>query len=297
MKQGNRRRICFEVVAPPKAWKADAVQHWTTAVARILTAHEISYLNLPEVVNEARPGRRTIAFLPKMDHVRFGELVREQRPGLTLIPHKRCRLIAKESFGHWAQEIHDKHIRHIVVVGGESHKIKYKGFSVTEAAAFIKQSIPDIQVGGITIFTRKDEAERIVAKVKSGINFFLSQLIFEIAGAKQVLLDLRRQCSKERLELPDVYVSLAPAARVRDIEFMQWLGVKFPSSVLPYLTDKDEKRAEARTFEVLERLVDDLVNFMDKENFTLGFNIGHVVYANLELSEKLVELVTSRLNA
>jgi len=296
VKQGDRRRICFEVVAPPKSWKANAVQHWTTAVARILTAHGISYLNLPEVVNETRPGKRTVPYFPKMDHVRFGELVREQQPGLTLIPHKRCGLIAKDSFARWVQEVHDKYIRHIVVVGGESHKITYKGFSVTEAAAFIKQSVPDIQVGGITIFTRKDEAERIVTKVKSGITFFLSQLIFETAPMKQVLTNLKRQCEDEELEFPDVYVSLAPAARARDIEFMQWLGVEFSPPVLSYLVNKDEKRLEERAFKVLERLLDDLFNFMDKENFDLGFNIGHVVYANLELSERLVELVTSRIN-
>lgn len=297
MKQGNRRRISFEVVAPPLAWQADAVRQWATEVASLLSKHGISSLNLPEVVNEARPGGRTVPFLPKMDHVRFGELVREKRPGLTLIPHKRCGLIAKESFARWVQKVHDKTIRHIVVVGGESHKITYKGFSVSEAAAFIKQSIPDLQVGGITIFTRKNEVERIVAKVKSGITFFLSQIIFETVGMKQVLIDLRRRCREEGLEPPDVCVSLAPAARVRDIEFMQWLGVEFPPAVLSYLTDKGEKGVEARTFEVLERLVDDLITFMDKENFDLGFNIGHVVYANLELSERLVELVTSRLNA
>jgi len=133
--------------------------------------------------------------------------------------------------------------------------------------------------------------------VKSGITFFLSQIIFETHTMKQVLMGLRRWWWDEGLEFPDVYVSLAPAARVRDIEFMQWLGVEFPPAVLSYLTDKDEKRVEVRTFEVLERLVDDLINFMDKENFDLGFNIGHVVYANLELSERLIELVTSRLNA
>ena len=66
--------------------------------------------------------------------------------------------------------------------------------------------------------------------------------------------------------------------------------------MLSYLTDKDEKKLEARTFEVLERLVDDLINFMVKEGFDLGFNIGHVVYANLELSERLVELVTIRID-
>lgn len=296
MKQNNRR-ISLEVIAPPKTWQINAVQQRTAAVARILDTHGISCLNLPEVTEETRPGRRTVPHSSKMDPVHFGELIRSRRPDVTLIPHKRSVRLPQKEFARWVQELVDKNIGHIVAVGGESHTINYPGLSVPEAAAFVKRSFPSMKVGGITIFTREDEVERIVAKVKSGITFFLSQIIFEASPMKQVLADLKRQCEDERLEFPDVFISLAPAVRIRDLEFMRWLGVQFPPTLLSFLTDKDEKRVEARTFEVLERLLDDLFNFMVEEKFSLGFNIEHVVYDNLDLSERLIELVSSRADA
>jgi 5,10-methylenetetrahydrofolate reductase len=293
----NSRRTSLEVIAPPRAWEIHVVQQWTATVARILDTHGISCLNLPEVTEEIRPGRRTVPHSSKMDHVRFGELIRSQRPGVTLIPHKRSVRLPKKQFAHWVQKVHDKHIRHIVAVGGESHTIDYPGLSVPEAAAFVKRSFPSMKVGGITIFTRKDEAERIVAKVKSGVTFFLSQIIFEASPMKQVLSDLKMRCENERLEFPDVYVSLAPAARIRDLEFMQWLGVQFPPTLLSLLANKDETRVEARTFEVLKKLIDEVVEVTAKVPSNVGVNIGHVVYDNLDLSERLIELVSSRADA
>lgn len=296
MKQ-NSRRISLEVIAPPQAWHADAVRQWATAVAALLSKHGISYLNLPEVVEETRSGRRAIPFLPKMDHVRFGELIRGRRPDVSLIPHRRSVRLPKEEFARWVQELVDKDIGHIVAVGGESHTINYPGLSVPEAAAFVKRSFPSMKVGGITIFTREDEVERIVAKVKSGITFVLSQIIFEASPMKQVLSDLKMRCENERLKFPDVFVSLAPAARIRDLEFMRWLGVQFPPTLLAFLMNKDEKRVEARTFEVLKKLIDEVVEVMAKVTSNVGFNIGHVVYDNLDLSERLIELVSSRADA
>jgi len=293
----NSRRISLEVIAPPKAWQINAVRQWTATVTRILDTHGISCLNLPEVVEETRPGRRTVPHSSKMDSVRFGELIRSRRPDVTLIPHKRSVRLPKEEFARWVQELVDKDIGHIVAVGGESHTITYPGLSVPEAAAFVKRSFPSMKVGGITIFTREDEVERIVAKMKSGITFFLSQIIFEVSLMKQVLSDLKRQCEDERLKFPDVFVSLAPAAKTRDLEFMRWLGVQFPPTLLDFLMNKDEERVEARTFEVLKKLIDEVVDFMAKVASNVGFNIGHVVYDNLDLSERLIELVSSRADA
>lgn len=296
MKQ-NKRRISLEVVAPPKTWPVNTVQQWAATVARILDTHCISCLNLPEVVEETRPGRRTVPHSSKMDPVHFGSLIRSRRPDVTLIPHKRSVRLPTKEFARWVQELVDKNIGHIVAVGGESHTINYPGLSVPEAAAFVKRGFPSMKVGGITIFTREDEVERIVAKMKSGITFFLSQIIFEASPMKQVLADLKRQCEDERLEFPDVFVSLAPAARIRDLEFMRWLGVQFPPTLLSLLTDKDEKRVEARTFEVLKKLIDEVVEVTAKVTSNVGFNIGHVVYDNLDLSERLIELVSSRADA
>jgi 5,10-methylenetetrahydrofolate reductase len=179
-------------------------------------------------------------------------------------------------------------------VGGESSAIDYPGYSVQEAAEYVRGEFPDLRLGGITIFTRSHEAERIVAKIKSGIDFFCSQIVFETANMKQVLSQLARLTREEGLKFPDVYISFTPASRIRDIEFMTWLGVEFPSAVLAYLVEQEE-RIEERAFEVVERVIGEIFDFMQKENITLGFNVEHVMYSNLELSERILGRVLERM--
>lgn len=294
---GNRSPISFEVIAPPQTWETASAKQWATKTATILQKHKVSHLNLPEVVDEARLGNRPIPYLPKMDHVRFGELIREKRPEVILIPHKRCAQTSKEAFASWVQKVDDKGIQHIVVVGGASRKITYPGWSVLEAAAYIKENAPKMKIGGITIFSRAQEPKRIVAKMKSGITFFLSQIIFATDAMKHVLTDLGKQCRDEGVDLPEVYISLAPLATSRDIEFMRWLGIEFPSAVFSHLLGRDEQGLEARIFDVLERVVDEVCSFAQEEKLSLGFNIGHVMYDNLDLAERLLELVASRIAA
>jgi len=290
----SNQKISLEVIAPPRAWEIHDVQQRATTIAGMLGTLDISCLNLPEVVEETRPGKRPIPFSPKSDHVRFGELIRAKRPDVSLIPHKRSVRLTKNQFAHWVQKIHDSRIRQIVVVGEASHTINYPGLSVPEAAAFIKRSFPGMTAGGITIFDRKDEVERIITKTKSGITFFLSQIIFETSPMKRVLSQVQKRCEEERLQFPDVVVSLAPAARMRDLEFMQWLGVQLPQPLLSLPATKEETAVEAQTFEVLKPLIDDVIDFSATISTEVGFNIGHVVYDNLGLSEKLVELVKQR---
>ena len=133
--------------------------------------------------------------------------------------------------------------------------------------------------------------------MNSGIDFFISQIIFETANLKQVALNLSKYCKEEGIKFPRIYISLSPASRCKDIEFMKWLGVEFPSAVMLHLTEGNDENVEARTFEVLERVLEELFHFMVMEQIELGFNIEHVTYTNLELAEKLVLDVKRRLNS
>ncbi|HUT97806.1 MAG TPA: hypothetical protein VM054_01865 [bacterium] len=290
--------IIFEIITPPQSWLEGKVRGWASRVARILEANSITRLNIPEVVSETRDGSRAVSFLKKMDQVRFGEMVREVSPGVALVPNKICVRVPPEKFRDWVGEVHAGGVRDLILVGGESHRIEYPGWSVPEAAAFVRENYPDVRLGGITIFTRPREADRIVAKIKAGIDFFCSQIVFETANMKQVLAQLDRRCREEGLHFPDVYVSLTPASRIRDIEFMTWLGVEFPSAVLGYLVEEEE-RIEERTFEVVERVIGEVFDFtvgdLQDTGIKLGFNVEHVMYSNLELSERILGRILGRL--
>jgi 5,10-methylenetetrahydrofolate reductase len=250
------------------------------------------------VVSESRDGNRAVSFLKKMDQVRFGEMVREVLPGVALVPNKICVRVPPPKFRDWVGEVHAGGVRDLILVGGESNRIDYPGWSVPEAASFVRENYPDVRLGGITIFTRPREADRIVAKIKAGIDFFCSQIVFETANMKQVLAQLDRRCREEGLPFPEIYVSLTPASRIRDIEFMTWLGVEFPSAVLDYLVEEEE-RIEQRTFEVVERVIDEVFDLKAKDlqdtGIKLGFNVEHVMYSNLGLSERILGRILGRL--
>ncbi len=286
--------LLFEVIPPPLEWKEEKIKIFSEKIINILKENEIKFLNIPEVVNETtREGERSVPYKEKIENVEFYLKLKDKFKFNPIINKISVRL-EKDKFEKWVDKVYRKGIRYLVIVGGESSKIKYPGYSVTEAARLIKSKYPDIKIGGITIFTRNKEPYRILEKMKAGIEFFVSQIIFETSNMKQVLLHLWRLVKLEGFKFPDIYVSLAPAKRIKDIEFMKWLGVEFPTAIHFYITEK-ERKVEERTFEVIERMLGEIFDFMKKERLKLGFNIEHVMYSNLELSEKIIKRIREKI--
>jgi 5,10-methylenetetrahydrofolate reductase len=288
-------RVIFEIITPPETWAPQKIEEWAQRVCEILTRHSLRRLNIPEVVNESRDGDRRVRYIPKMDNVAFARVLAKTCPNALPVLNKISVRIPRPEFERWVEKVYEQGVRHLIIVGGELPDYPYPGYSVTDAASWIKSSFKDMKVGGITIFTRPHEAERIAAKMNSGIDFFVSQIIYETANLKHVLIELDKILpggSSERF--PDIYVSLAPAARIRDIEFMMWLGVEIPSAILAYLA-KDDEEVEERTFEINMRVQEEIFEFISKKGYRLGFNVEHVIYTNLGLSERLLEEITERM--
>ncbi|NLI98343.1 hypothetical protein GX441_06755 [bacterium] len=291
-------RVIFEIITPPETWAPQKVDEWAQRICDILKRHSLRYLNIPEVVNETRDGDRRVRYIPKMDNVSFAKVLARTCPGAVPVLNKISVRIPRPEFEAWVQKVYEQGVRHFVIVGGELPDYPYPGYTVSEAASLIKRSFKDAKVGGITIFTRPHEAERIAAKIEAGMDFFVSQIIFETANLKHVLIELDKILPQSSLDaqarFPDIYVSLAPAARIRDIEFMMWLGVEIPSAILAYLA-KDDEEVEERTFEINMRVQEEIFEFISKKGYRLGFNVEHVIYTNLGLSERLVDEITERM--
>lgn len=283
-------KIIFELIPPPVTWDQGKIAEWVMQIREILLRQEIKYLNLPEVINETRGnGDRKVPFTPKVENLEFAGLIKDRYPETIPVLTKICVRISKEEFREWVRSVYDDGIRQVVIVGGELESAAYPGYSVVEAAQVIKEKFPDIQVGGITIFTRPGEVQRILHKIESGIDFFISQIVFETANMKHVISHLSKECALKSLPFPLIYISLSPAACIRDIEFMKWLGVEFPSALLSYLVEEGGEQVQNRTFEILEGVLDEIFDFMKRESIELGFNVEHVMYTNLHLAEKLLQ--------
>lgn len=288
-------KIIFEIATPPVTWNSEKIEEWAGRVSVLIRQEGISCINLSEIVEEKGNGARNIHFVPKIDNLPFAAILANRDPHIHPILCKISVRISKEEFSAWVQAAYLQGIRHIVVVGGSSQTVRV-GYSVNEAVQYIKKNFPDIYVGGIMIFTRPNETKRMIDKMKSGVDFFLSQIIFETGNLKQVILDLARQAAAENLSMPHLYISISPASRIKDIEFMRWLGVEFPSAVQSYLIEGGEQLVEPRTFEVVERVCEEITHFMEKEQIELRFNIEHLMYSNFGLAEKLLSRIKNMVN-
>ncbi len=288
--------LVLEVVPPPITWDKDKIDRLVDEFCMLLERESMDLIMLTDLVSESRIGGPKNDFIPKIDNLLFWESIKQKRPSVIPIPCKVCVLVPKREFARWVNAAYAKGVRNVVLVGGESDGIRYPGYTVLEAADFIKKRYPDMNVGGITIFTRPGEAARIVAKKKHGIDFFFSQIIFESSNLKQVLLQLTQLCEAEGIDIPHIYISLAPAGSVKHIEFMQWLGVEFPSAIRDYLISGGEECVMPRTFEIIERTLEEIFALKECPAFNrLGFNIEHLFYQNLDLAEKLLRIVKERI--
>lgn len=289
------RKIICEIAAPQLSWSPDRVFEWTKQVTQMLQMQKIHQVNLSEIIDEEREGKRCIDFHPKMESLQFATLLHEQSPNLELILCKISTHHPKKQFEEWVKKAYEKGIRKIVVVGAMQPDHSGESYNVTQAARFITRQYPQIEVGGIIIFSRPDEELRILDKMRNGITFFLSQIIFESANLKQVMLELQKLCRQQQRVLPDVYIGIAPAKSSRDIQFLRWLGVEFPSAIYSHLTSaRSCLLIEEDAMEIVERVIDEVVEFAQLAEVPLGFNIEHVMYGNLGLAERLIAKVTNR---
>lgn len=279
-------RIIFEMAPPPINWDESKVKAWIQEASSIIQSEKLLSITLPEIVDEVRESERTSQFIPKMDNLVFADLLKKENPFLIIIPNKITVRQPKDMFRDWVEKAYAKGIHHLVLVGGDHDSVDYPGFSVCDAARFIKERYPKIKLGGITIFDRDLEYERIRQKEEAGIEFFLSQILFDTAKMEETLLALKTPC-------PPIYLSLAYPSKPHDIELMQWLGVRFTNETLYTLSFEDN--FEKNALLILERLLNDIFFFIDTHKINVGFNVEHLTYSNLDHSRTLYRILRDRI--
>jgi hypothetical protein len=87
-------------------------------------------------------------------------------------------------------------------------------------------------LGGVTIperhLKRRDEHQRLIAKQDKGVNYFISQFIFNIEKAKDMVSDYYYTCREQGIEMCPLFFTLTPCGSERTVNLLEWLGVSIP---------------------------------------------------------------------
>lgn len=285
----GEKTVLYEFLPPPKALSKAHIDKSIALFSTMLNKFPVDGINLPEVLGETRNGARD-SNLVKMEPRNICPFLRNYGRWELIINRPVVYLPWKKQKDWFLETYQDYNIRNFVLVGGESSKIIYPGISVNEAAKYIKNEFSDIFLGGIIIPTRKNEANRILYKTASGIEFFTTQILYEARSIKKVLKELWELYIKENIKPAMIFLSFTPIATQRDLKLLEWLGVDIAKKTVKELTTGWIGMGW-HSIQVCKEILIDILSFVQKNgiDIPLGLNIEHVSIHNLELSFILVE--------
>lgn len=275
--------VFFEIV-PPAMGKPEAEDSTLKEVEKV--RHLVDAINIPEIHDEARGSERTAQFVARLEPRLLG--ARLQRELATEVVINRVTVHDADPRPWFEETCEAFGIQHIVLVGGESAEIRYPGPGPLQAAEVVRSARLPLTLGGITIPSRPNEADRIRSKHAAGMSFFTSQILFDpndIVWLVQRLNGLEAR----------VFLSFAPVSHPRDLEFLRWLGADIPQDLDRFLLGAEPGSARGketcfeRSLNLAQRILMEVFDNLPPDPPLLGLNIEHINRRNFPSAVRMLE--------
>ncbi len=178
-----------------------------------------------------------------------------------------------------------------VFVGAPSQQEKVS-LSIKDAYAIKKKSDSKMMLGGVTIPERHrakgDEHRRLEFKHSAGCRFFISQGVYDLDAAKNLLSDYHYHCQEKKTVPDPILFTFTPCGSKKTLAFMKWLGISIPRWLENELIHSADILQSS--LEMCEQNWRALKNFAEEKGLPIGANIESVAIRKVEI-EASVELV------
>jgi 5,10-methylenetetrahydrofolate reductase len=170
---------------------------------------------------------------------------------------------------------------------------------LAEAQALSRETNPALLVGGVAIperhSRREDEHLRLLAKQDAGSRFFVTQVVFDVNAAKNLVSDYHYACAERSTAVAPIIFTFSVCGSMRTLEFLRWLGVD-----VPHWIENDLKHA-ADVLQASYRLAltaaTDLIAYCRHLGVPFGINVESVSSRRVEIETavRLAEHLTAEL--
>jgi 5,10-methylenetetrahydrofolate reductase len=165
--------------------------------------------------------------------------------------------------------------------------------SLGDAQAMRAQLNPDLLLGGVAIperhSRRENEHLRLIAKQQAGCRFFVTQVVYDLNAAKNLVSDYRYACEAHGLPPVPIVFTFSVCGSMKTLEFLRWLGVDVPRWI-----ENDLRHAANPLRASLEQATAtaaELIAFCRRLDVPLGLNVESVSIRREEI-EAAVELAS-----
>lgn len=171
-----------------------------------------------------------------------------------------------------------------VLVGAPTTNAAH-GTSLAKAQALRQDVNPGLLSGAVAIperhSRRGDEHLRLLAKQAAGSTFFVTQVVYDINAAKNLMSDYHYECQARGTAPVPVVFTFSVCGSMKTLDFLRWLGVEVPRWIendLKHATDTLEA-----SYQLALAAATELIDFCRTRGMPFGINIESVSIRRVEI--------------
>jgi hypothetical protein len=237
------------------------------------------------------PGRtstpRPFPFLPALDPLDY---TRQYLSAINApkIVYKSVAGTSEKSFIRWLEHFAGDDLA--VFVGASTSQQNNVQVGLGAAYRLANAVRPEVCFGGVAIAERHlekgTEHERLMAKTDAGCRFFISQTVYDVQATKSLISDYALRFAQADKTAPPLIFSFAPCGSVKTMEFMQWLGIRFPRWLENEL--RHSRDILERSIDLCTDLAEELASFARDKGVPAGMNVESISIRREEIEASCV---------
>lgn len=269
--------LLFAVTPPRLTASPERVQEIADATLGRLAPVDLDGLVLYDIDDESdrNPAERPFPFLPTLDPADYfvHNLTKLAVPPVI---YRAVGKYPEQDLRSWL-EAQDATASLAVFVGASSRE-KRPATTLAQAMQLREAVRPDLLLGGVAIPERHSrsgqEHLRLIDKQVAGCSFFVTQVVYDVNAAKDLISDYRHECAARGLQPVPLVFTFSVCGSVKTLEFLQWLGVDVPRWI-----QNDLRHAEdtlAVSYDVALRTAMEIMSFCRRMGVPFGINVESV---------------------
>ena len=282
--EGQGEFLLFALTPPRQTASPEKAQGIADITAKRLQPLVVDGLILYDIDDESdrNPEERPFPFLPTMDPADY--LSRYLNDWNTpVVVYRAVGKYAESELESWlrAQEPD----RRLSVFVGAASRDKPVATSLGRAQILRTQVRPDLLLGGVAIPERHtrngNEHLRLLGKQAAGCSFFVTQVVYDVNAAKNLVSDYRYECLAQGVTPVPIVFTFSVCGSTKTLEFLRWLGVDVPRWIENELLHADDT-LEA-SFEYALAASRELITYCRRLGVPFGLNIESVSIRRAEI--------------
>src|SRR3954469_13553739 len=228
---GDSEFLLFALTPPRLETGRERAQEIADATVARLRPLGLDGLILYDIDDEAErnPAERPFPFMPTLDPADY--LANHLGTwGTPVIVYRAVGKYAPAELRGWLSAQDPQ--RTMTVLVGAALSSASARTSLRGAQAIRREVSPGLLSGGVAIperhARRDDEHLRLLAKQEAGCRFFVSQVVYDINAAKNLVSDYRYECRAQDIAPAPFVFTFSVCGSMKTLDFLRWLGVEVP---------------------------------------------------------------------